>query len=53
MFASVRKYHNVVSVDEVKQRAEREFLPLLKQNPGFRGYYSTGTRTGAWPNGRT
>ena len=39
MFASVRKYHNVVSVDEVKRRAEREFLPLLKQNPGFRGYY--------------
>ena len=39
MFASVRKYHNVVSVAEVKQRAERGFLPLLKQNPGFRGYY--------------
>jgi hypothetical protein len=39
MFISVRKYHNVKSVDEVKRRAEQEFLPLLKQNPGFRGYY--------------
>ena len=39
MFVSVRKYHNVVSVDEVRRRAELEFLPVLKQNPGFRGYY--------------
>ena len=39
MFISIRKYHNVVSVAEVRLRTEREFLPLLKQNPGFRGYY--------------
>jgi len=39
MFISVRKYHNVKSVQEVKRRVEQEFVPQLKQNPGFRGYY--------------
>jgi hypothetical protein len=39
MFISVRKYHNVKSVHEVKRRVEQEFVPLLKENPGFRGYY--------------
>ena len=39
MFISVRKYHNVKSVREVKRRVEQEFVPQLKQNPGFRGYY--------------
>jgi hypothetical protein len=39
MFISIRKYTNVISVNEVQQRVEQEFLPLLKQNPGFRGYY--------------
>jgi hypothetical protein len=39
MFISVRKYHNVTSVEEVKRRVEREFLPQLRQNPGFGGYY--------------
>jgi hypothetical protein len=39
MFISVRKYHNVRSVDEVKRRVEQEFVPMLKQNPGFQEYY--------------
>jgi hypothetical protein len=39
MFMSVRKYHNVKSVEEVRRRVEEEFLPQLRQNPGFRGYY--------------
>ncbi len=39
MFISVRKYHNVRSVDEVKRRVEQEFVPMLKNNPGFQGYY--------------
>ena len=39
MFASIRKYRNVVSVDEVKRRVSEEFVPKLKQNPGFCGYY--------------
>jgi hypothetical protein len=39
MFISIRKYRNVKSVDEVKRRVEQEFVPMLKQNPGFEGYY--------------
>jgi hypothetical protein len=39
MFISVRKYYNVRSVEEVKRRVEQEFLPMLKQNAGFKGYY--------------
>ena len=39
MFVSIRKYHNVKSVEEVRRRAALEFVPLLKQNPGFQGYY--------------
>jgi hypothetical protein len=35
----IRKYHNVQSVDEVRRRVEQEFVPTLKQNPGFLGYY--------------
>src|SRR4051812_22565546 len=39
MFISVRKYRGVRSVDEVRRRVEREFVPTLRQNPGFLGYY--------------
>jgi hypothetical protein len=39
MFISVRKYHNVKSVDEVRRRVEQEFVPALKKNPGFLGYH--------------
>jgi hypothetical protein len=39
MFISIRKYHNVKSVDEVRRRVEQEFVPTLKQNPGFLGYH--------------
>jgi len=39
MFISVRKYRSVRSVGEVRRRVEEEFIPLLKQNPGFLGYY--------------
>jgi hypothetical protein len=39
MFISIRKYHNVKSVDVVKRRAEQEFVPTLRENPGFQGYY--------------
>ena len=39
MFVSIRKYHGVRSVDEVRRRVEREFVPTLKRNPGFLGYY--------------
>jgi hypothetical protein len=39
MFVSIRKYQNVTSVEEVKRRVELEFVPLLQENPGFKGYY--------------
>ena len=39
MFISVRKYHKVTSVEEVKRRVEAEFLPELRKNPGFKDYY--------------
>jgi hypothetical protein len=39
MFISIRKYHNVRSVEEVRRRVEQEFVPMLKENPGFQGYY--------------
>jgi hypothetical protein len=39
MFISIRKYQNVKSVEEVRRRVEQEFVPMLKQNPGFQGYY--------------
>jgi hypothetical protein len=39
MFISIRKYRNVVSVEEVRRRVSDEFLPELQANPGFRGYY--------------
>ncbi len=39
MFISVRKYHGVRSVEEVRRRVEQEFVPALKRNPGFLGYY--------------
>jgi hypothetical protein len=42
MFVSIRKYEKVVSIEEVKRRAEQEFIPLLKQNAGFRNYYLIG-----------
>ena len=39
MFISIRKYRNVRSVKEVRRRVEQEFIPMLRQNPGFQGYY--------------
>jgi hypothetical protein len=39
MFISIRKYHGVRSVEEVRRRVEQEFVPALNQNPGFLGYY--------------
>jgi hypothetical protein len=47
MFVSIRKYEKVVSIDEVKRRAEQEFIPLLKQNAGFRNYYLVGAYSDA------
>ena len=39
MFVSVRKYQNVKSVEEIKALVQEHFVPKLKLNPGFKGYY--------------
>jgi|1185.fasta_scaffold202438_2 hypothetical protein len=39
MFISIRNYHGVRSVDEVRRRVEREFVPALRENPGLLGHY--------------
>ncbi|MCB2010250.1 MAG: hypothetical protein KDF64_06570 [Geminicoccaceae bacterium] len=39
MFVSVRRYHNVSNIDELRALAEDGLVPVLKENPGFRGYH--------------
>jgi hypothetical protein len=38
MYAVVRKF-KMTSVDEAGRKAAKELGPMLKKNPGFRGYY--------------
>jgi hypothetical protein len=38
MYAVVRKF-KMKSVDEAGRKAAEELGPMLKKNPGFRGYY--------------
>lgn len=40
MYISVRRYRNVRSVREVMGKIEASFLPLIRQSPGFIGYYA-------------
>jgi heme-degrading monooxygenase HmoA len=40
MFASVRKYNvRRGSVPQLARRVRKGFMPLIRQMPGFRGYY--------------
>lgn len=40
MFASIRKYKvRRGSAEELARRVQDGFVPLLRQAPGFRGYY--------------
>jgi hypothetical protein len=39
MFATIRVYQNATSKQEIAQRVEQEFIPVLKETPGFRGWY--------------
>ena len=39
MYAVVRKFNKMRSVDEVARRAEAGLAPILRQSPGFQGYY--------------
>lgn len=39
MYATIRRYRNMRSVEEAARRAEAELVPILKRLPGFRAYY--------------
>jgi heme-degrading monooxygenase HmoA len=39
MHTVIRRYQGVQNVDEVARRAVEEFAPLLREQPGFQGYW--------------
>lgn len=39
MYATIRKYRGMRSVEETMKRAEKGFVPVLKKLSGFQGYY--------------
>ena len=39
MHAVIRKFPNMQNVKEAARRAETGLGPILKQQPGFKGYY--------------
>jgi hypothetical protein len=39
MYASIRKYRGMRSVDEIMKRVDKGFVPLVKKLGGFQGYY--------------
>jgi hypothetical protein len=40
MHASVRVYRSLRSFDEIARRVETDLVPILREIPGFRGYYA-------------
>lgn len=41
MYISVRRYQvDAQSVDEIVQRVDAEFVPIIRQAPGFVAYYA-------------
>ena len=47
MYASIRIY-KTESVEEVAHMVNDEFLPLIKQIPGFLGYYCIAADSDTW-----
>jgi heme-degrading monooxygenase HmoA len=39
MHTVIRRYQGVQNAEEVARRAVEEFAPLLREHPGFQGYY--------------
>ena len=39
MYAVIRKFNKMRSIDEAARRAESGLVPILRQAPGFQGYY--------------
>ena len=40
MYASVRRYEVPGSVDEVMNRIQEGFVPIISKGPGFKAYYA-------------
>ena len=40
MHASIRLYRSLRNFDEVARRVETGLVPILREVPGFRGYYA-------------
>lgn len=40
MHASIRIYRGLRNLDEIVRRVETGLVPILKEIPGFRGYYA-------------
>lgn len=40
MFISIRRYRGTKDVPELARRVEEEFVPIMKDLPGFKGYYA-------------
>jgi hypothetical protein len=47
MYAVIRRYEDVSSVDEVMRRIETGWAPLIRQAPGLNAYYAVDTGGGA------
>lgn len=47
MYAVIRRYEDVSSIDEVMHRIETGWAPLIRQAPGFIGYYAVEIGGGA------
>lgn len=39
MFVAIRKYKSAGPAAEIEDAVRRELVPVLKQDPGFRGFY--------------
>jgi heme-degrading monooxygenase HmoA len=39
MYAVIRKFNKMRSIEEAGRRAQRGLVPILRQSPGFQGYY--------------
>ena len=39
MYAVIRKFPNMQNVKEAAQRTEKGLGPIMRQQPGFKGYY--------------
>jgi hypothetical protein len=47
MYAVIRRYENVSSVDEVMRRIETGWTPIIRQAPGLIAYYAIDAGDGA------